>query len=73
MPAPSRVDRLTVAEAARRLGVAPKTIRNLLAAHRREFDAAVYGRHGRHPRKVRLLTARDFRRLDARLAARMSA
>lgn len=62
---PERLDRLTVAEAARRLGVTPGTVRNLLYKHGAAVSRPVYGRRSDHPRQLRLLHPEDLDRLSA--------
>jgi hypothetical protein len=62
----------TVAQAAALFTVSRKTIRNLLSEHRDRFDPPRYGRVGRHPRRLRLLTMRDLARLDRLLSMHLS-
>jgi hypothetical protein len=60
----SRKGRVTMAEAAAQLGVAKKTVRNLLSFHRARFDR-VYGMN--KTSRVRLLTHEDVKTLEGLL------
>jgi hypothetical protein len=64
----TRQARLTIRAVAAQLGVAPKTIHNLLSEHRAQFVPRVYGM-GKDGR-VRLLSPADVQRLASLLWVR---